>query len=141
MKLKNLPLICFLITGIIFFVIHNGQASSISSNNLYEAIVLGQMLKKNVKKSGNYYITEYKLKPKEWLYKKPGVKKSNVITVKVLGADLPKRGLIIKASTSPDYIPMMKDAIFFLVKTKSEKDDVFTITKNGVIYTLADIKS
>ena len=103
-------------------------------NNHYMAIVSGKISKKEVKKSGNYYYTEYKLKPEKWLFKKPEIKQTKNLTVKILGADLPKKGLVIKASCAPDFVPFKEKAIFFLEETARKEKDVFTISKNGIIY-------
>ena len=100
----------------------------------YQAIVLGKMVKKQIKKSGNSYITEYKLKTRRWLFKKPNIEKHKYLTIKVLGADLPEAGITIKASCSPDYIPMKKEAIFLLEHNKLKQKNVFTLSKDGVIY-------
>ena len=102
--------------------------------NNYQAVVLGKVTKKEVKEVGNLYLTEYKIKTKKWLFKKPEVKEKKVITINVLGAELSEKGLVIRASTSPDFIPMKKDVIFLLEKTKLKQNDVFTISKNGIIY-------
>lgn len=100
-------------------------------NKKYQAIVLGKITESKVKNIGNYYITEYKLEAKEWLFKNSSIKKSNYLTIKILGAELPEKGIVIKASTAPDYIPIKKDAIFLLENTK--KKDAFTISKNGIL--------
>ena len=99
----------------------------------YQAIVLGEIIKSKIKKIETYYITEYRLKTKEWILKNPSVKKSKYLTIKVLGADLPEKGIIIKASTTPDYIPIKKEAIFFLENLKKKKKNVFTISKTGIL--------
>lgn len=116
-----------------------GSITSLSSpiNNLsknYQAIVLGKITKQKVKKSGKTYITEYKLKVKKWLYKQSKVKQTKYLTIKVLGAELPEKGIVIKASTTPNFIPINKDAIFLLERNKLKQNDVFTLSKNGVIY-------
>ncbi len=102
----------------------------------YEAIVIGKMISQKVKKINNYYVTEYKLKPEEWLFKKTAIKKTKYIKIKILGADLPKKGIIIKSSVSPEYVPMNKEAIFFLEKTIKKEKKIFTISKGGIIMDL-----
>ena len=121
-------------TGIIFMLLiwfFNSPAYSIDKK--YEAVVQGTVIKKEVKKIGRVYITEYKLKTKKSLFKKPDVKEEKYLTIKVLGAELPEKGIIIKASTSPDYVPYKKEAVFLLEKTKSKNKNVYTIAKDGVI--------
>lgn len=100
----------------------------------YQAIVLGKITNKKVKKVGNTYITEYKLKTKKWLFKNLNVKETKYITIKVLGAELPKKGIVIKASTTPSYIPIKKEAIFILKQNKLKEKDIFTLSRDGVIY-------
>ena len=100
----------------------------------YEAIVYGKIVKKEVKKTGSSYITEYKLKVKKWLDVKPGINKTKFVIVKTLGAELPEKGIIIKASTAPDFIPINKYATFILVKNKLKQKDIFTIPRNGIIF-------
>ncbi|MBI3589977.1 MAG: hypothetical protein HY094_01195 [Candidatus Melainabacteria bacterium] len=118
----------------------------ISSNNHcyanqdYQAIVLGKIIKKEVKVVNNTYLTEYKLKTKKWFFKKDAIKKTKFITIKVLGADLPEKGIVIKASTTPDYIPVGKEAIFFLEQNKLRQPNIFTLSKNGVIYNDSSFK-
>ena len=107
--------------------------SNISFNN-YQAVVLGKMIKKEVKKINTYYITEYRLKAKEWFFKKPDIKETKFITIKILGAELSDKGIVIKASTSPSFVPMDKEAIFLLENTKSKQKNVYTIGKDGIIY-------
>lgn len=99
----------------------------------YQAIVVGKITRGKITKSGNLYITEYKLKTKKWLFKKANVKTTKYITLKVLGADLKKEGIIIKASTTPDHIPINKEAVFFLEQNKLKEDNVFTVSKGGII--------
>ena len=99
----------------------------------YEAVVKGEIIKKEIKKIDRIYVTEYKLKTKKWLFKKHDIKEEKYLTIKVLGAELPKKGIVIKASTSPDYVPYKKEAVFLLEKTKSKNKNVYTITKGGVI--------
>ena len=53
--------------------------------------------------------------------------------IKILGAELPEKGIVIKASTSPAYVPIKKDAIFLLENTKKKEKNVFTLSKNGII--------
>lgn len=100
----------------------------------YEAIVLGKMINKKVKKFGDYYVTEYKLKPKRWIYKNPEVETKKHLTVRILGAELPKKGIVIKASTAPAYVPMKREAIFFLEKTKKKRKNIYTISNNGILF-------
>lgn len=140
MKIINYHYI-FVIICITIFNLTNVNAFENYSTDKYEAIILGKITTKTVKQIGNYYITEYKLIPKKWLYKKPNIKEFKIISLKVLGAELPEKGLVIKASTTPNYIPIKKDAVFFLEKTKSKKENVFTVSKNGVLYKLSDINS
>ncbi|MBI1858657.1 MAG: hypothetical protein HYR97_06060 [Candidatus Melainabacteria bacterium] len=71
--------------------------------------------------------------PKKWIYKKSSVKKSNLLTIRIPGGELPKKGIVIKASTSPSYIPLKQDAVFFLEGTTTKQSDIFTITKDGII--------
>ena len=134
MKFSMFKIVLFVLLGNSIFY---SQAFSKTFNNLerknYQAVVLGKITESRVKKLRNYYITEYKLKPKQWLFKDPSVKKSDYITIKVLGAELPRKGIVIKASTSPDYIPIKKDAIFLLENTKKKEKNMFTLSKNGII--------
>ena len=109
------------------------KTTLISDTNKYQAIVFGEITDSKVVKSGNYYLTEYKLKSKKWLFKNPSLKKSKYLTIRVLGADLPEKGIVIKASTTPDYIPIRKNAIFLLENTKKKENNVFTISKNGIL--------
>ena len=122
-------LICILLFSVFF---QSFKAEAIVSN--HEAIVFGEITKSKVKKSGNYYYTEYKLKVEKWLFKKPEIKQTKNLTIKILGADLPKKGLVIKASCAPDFVPFKEKAIFFLEETARKEKDVFTISKNGIIY-------
>jgi len=135
MNIKFKKIFFIFLAGLLLssLIICSAKSQINNLNKEYEAIVLGTMIKKKVKKSGNFYITEYKLKTKKWLFKNPLVKKSKYLTIKVLGAELPEKGIVIKASTTPNYIPMNKEAIFCLEKTKSKKDNVYTITKGGII--------
>lgn len=131
------------VVGIVYLIIFNlsyalSQAEVKDTKNIinyndYQAVVVGKMTKKNVKKSGNYYITEYKLKVKEWLFKQPNIKEAKNLTIKILGAEFLERGIVIKSSTSPDFIPMYTDTIFLLQNNKKPKKNTFTIPKNGVI--------
>jgi len=100
----------------------------------YEAIVEGKITSKKVKKISGYYVTEYKLKPSKWIHKKENIEKEKSITIRILGAELPEKGIVIKASTSPDFIPLNKEAIFFLEKTKKKQKNIFTVSSDGVIY-------
>lgn len=104
------------------------------NNSKYDAIVLGSLIKKKVFKSGNFYLTQYKFKPEKWIYKKEEVKKKKYLKVNVFGADLEKEGLLIKASTTPDYIPMNEDVVLFLEKTLAKKKNLYTISKDGIVY-------
>ena len=99
----------------------------------YQAIVVGKIINEKIKKTGNTYITEYTLKTKKWLFKKANVETKKYITLKVLGANLRKEGIIIKASTSPDYIPINKEAVFFLEQNKLRENNVFTVSRGGII--------
>ncbi|OGI20931.1 MAG: hypothetical protein A3B68_01825 [Candidatus Melainabacteria bacterium RIFCSPHIGHO2_02_FULL_34_12] len=128
-----------LVFSLMFFLMPGCLASSTNSpiqtiNKNIHAIVSGRIINKKVVKSGNLYLTEYRLKIKNWLFKKNNIKTSKYITLKVLGADLEKEGIIIKASTSPDFIPMHKDAIFLLTQNKKTQKNVFTLSKNSIIY-------
>ena len=98
----------------------------------YEAIVSGKLTKSKVLKSGNLYFTEYKLKTTSWLFKRPYIKEKIYIKIKILGADLQKKGMVIKASISPENIVLNKEAVFLLNKTR--KQNVYTIPKEGIIY-------
>ena len=104
----------------------------------YEAIVLGKIIHEKVIKINNYYLTEYKLKVNKWIYKKPYIKKKKIVKIRILGANLPKKGIIIKASTSPDSITLKKEAVFYLEKTNTKHNNVFTLSKEGID---TDIKS
>ena len=134
MKFLTFKIILFFLLGDFIFC---NKAYSNILNNLerknYQAIVLGRITESKVRNIGNYYITEYKLKPKQWLFKNPSIKKSNYLTIKILGAELPEKGIVIKASTSPDYIPIKKDAIFLLENTKKKEKNIFTLSRNGII--------
>ena len=132
----------FLIYKIIFFLLlgnfllysqASGKIINDSEKEKYQAIVLGKITESKVKNVGNYYITEYRLKPKKWLFKNPSVKKSNYLTIKILGAELREKGIVIKASTAPDYVPIKKDTIFLLENTKRKENNIFTISKNGIL--------
>ena len=100
----------------------------------YQAIVLGEIIKKETEKIGNFWITKYKLKTRKWFYKNSKTEKSKYITIKILGADLPERGIVIKSSVSPRYIPVNKDAVFLLEENSRKQKDVFSLSNNGVIY-------
>ena len=100
----------------------------------YQAIVLGKVTNYQIKKIGDFYITEYKLTPKKWIYKNCAVQEKKHLTVKILGAELPKKGLVIKSSTAPNFIPINKEAIFLLVNTKKKESNVFTLLPDGIIY-------
>ena len=99
----------------------------------YQAIVLGEITESTVKKKETYYITEYKLKIKDWLFKRPLIQETNLITIRVLGADIPEKGIVIKASTTPDYIPLKRNAIFLLENLRKKEKNIFTITQNGIL--------
>ena len=134
MKFLIPQFIFFLLLGSFIFCTQvHSKILNDSERKKYQAIVLGKITESKVKHLGNYYITEYKLKPKEWLFKDSSVKRSNYLTIKILGAELPEKGIVIKASTTPDYIPIKKDAIFLLEDTKKKEKDVFTVSKNGVL--------
>lgn len=132
MTFKNLKLISFILIAFCFSSLAAlpKTITSFEKKN-YQAIVLGKITGSQVKKEGSFYITEYKLIPKKWLFKSPKIKESKLITVKILGADIPEKGIIIKASTSPDYIPIAKEAVFLLENTK--KKGILTVSKNGII--------
>lgn len=135
------PLIKLVVLAFLLNIIYADQAlgtqySALSTQHLnkYEAIVEGKITKQKVKKINGYYVTEYKLKPNKWLYKKPEVEKKRSLTLRVLGAELPKKGIVIKASTSPGFVPIQKEAIFLLEKTKQKHKNIFTVSNNGIIY-------
>lgn len=137
LKIKNSFWFLFICLNIIFSNSLNpclAINNQIKSEKNYEAIVLGKIISKKIKKKDNYYFTEYKLKPKEWFFKKENVEKSKLIIVRILGADFPKQGIVIKSSTAPDYVPIKKDAVFFLEKTRVNHKNIFTITNDGIIY-------
>ena len=100
----------------------------------YEAIVQGKIISKKVKKIDNYYITEYKLKSKKWIYKKPEVEKRNLITIRILGAELLDKGIVIRPSFAPNYVPINKQAIFLLEKTKRKQKNIYTLSTDGIIF-------
>ena len=113
----------------------HAQCSQLSNvPQKYEAIVRGKITKSKVIKHGRFYITEYELRTKDWLYKKPTVQKKKYLTIKILGANFPDKGITIKSSVAPDYVPIKSEAIFLLEKTKSKTEDTFTLSKGGVIY-------
>ena len=117
-------------TAIVITLLINIMSSTRVS--AYEAIVSGKLTKSKVLKSGNLYLTEYKLKTTNWLFKQPSIKEKKIIKIKILGADLKKKGMVIKASISPDNIVLNKEAVFLLNKTK--KHNIYTIPKEGIIY-------
>lgn len=130
-----LAIFCFNLCFVLCFAFPSFPSTfSNPAEEKYQAIVLGKMVKKQIKKSGNSYITEYKLKTKKWLFKKPYIKKQKYLTIKILGAELLEAGITIKASCSPDYIPMKKEAMFLLEQNKLKQKNVFTLSKDGVIY-------
>ena len=133
-KILYLPLI--LLTFHLQFL--NNKALSLDSSQKHEAIVLGKIIHKKVIKINNYYLTEYKLKVNNWIYKKPYIKKKKFIKIRILGAVLPKKGIIIKASTSPDSVPFKKEAVFYLEKTNTKHNNVFTLSKESID---TDVKS
>lgn len=127
----------FLFVVLIFselYFTHNAFAEVKNVTNKYKAIILGEMKNIKIKKAQGYYFTEYKLKPKNWLFRNPSVKASKSIKIKIFGADLKNKGLVIKSSSSPDYVPMNEEAIFFLEGTARKEKDAFTITRGGIIY-------
>ncbi len=107
---------------------------TIKTKKIYKGIVSGQIIKKEIKKSDNSWLTEYKLKVNKWFYKAPEINKSKYITLKILGAELPERGLVIKSSIAPAYIPIKEDAIFLLEENIRKQENVFSLSNNGVIY-------
>ncbi|MBI2996627.1 MAG: hypothetical protein HYY52_08010 [Candidatus Melainabacteria bacterium] len=121
----------YLITLIVFECICTTIAYAIIPQN-YQAIVLGKIIKKEFKELNGYYVTEYKLKIKKYLFKKNELPKSKYITLKVLGGELPKKGLIIRSSVSPQFIPIKKEAIFLLENTKKKEKNTFTLSKDGI---------
>ncbi len=113
---------------------HQAIASELIYNKKkYQAIVIGKIVKEKVEKHGSIYITEYKLKTKKWLFKKTDIEKSKYLTLRILGGNIPEKGIIIKVSTSPDYIPINKEAIFLLEKTKLRQNNIFTLSKDGIV--------
>ena len=125
--------IILIITLTIFIIESSYNSYAFSSFKNYQGIVLGKIIKTEITREDNFYITKYKLKVKKWLYKNPSIEKSKYLTVKILGAELAEKGIVIKASTSPDFISTNKDAIFFLESTKN-KNNIFTISRGGIIY-------
>lgn len=99
----------------------------------YQAVVLGEVVKKEIKNKNGFYFTEYKLKTKKWLFKNPQISGSKYIILKVAGAELTKKGLVIKTSATPSLIPMHKDFVFFLENPKKKEKNVFTVTIGGII--------
>lgn len=130
------PSLIVLFTSIILFNLTPAYSQSLplKLNPKYQAIVLGKITKKQVKNPGKFYITVYKLKVETWIYSNPNIKRKKYLTLKVLGADLPDKGLIVKASTTPDYIPMHKNVVFLLENTMKKEKNVFTVTQNGIIF-------
>ena len=124
----------FLILLFSFLFLLKAQSKEILAPNTekYEAIVSGTLINSKVLKSGNLYLTEYRLKTTKWLFKKSNIKEKKIIKIKILGADLPRKGILIKASISPDNIVLNKEAIFLLNKTK--KQNVYTVPKEGILY-------
>ncbi len=122
---------------------HSSLASVISGRNIekYPGIVLGRILEKKIVKSGVYYLTEYKLKVKEWLYTKDNIEKVEYITIKILGAEFPEKGIVMRASTAPRYIPIKKEALFFLEYNKVRKKNIYTLSNDGVIYGKKDYRT
>ena len=135
MKLLSLKILLLFLAACPFLPLSaNVSLLTTKFGNNYEAVVLGKITNKKIKKIGGFYITEYKLKTKKWLFKKTNIKEAEFLTIKILGADLREKGIVIKASTSPDYIPMNKEAVFLLENTKKKQKNVFTLQKNGIIY-------
>lgn len=134
--LKNVSILLLLITLFLDSSYLNTYSKSLTNlnNKNYEAIVLGNLIEKKILKRGNFYLTQYKFKPEKWIYKKEGMKKEKYLKVNVFGADLEKEGLLIKASTTPDYMPLNEDVILFLENTLAKKKNLFTISKDGIIY-------
>ena len=134
--LKNVSILLLLITLFFESSFLNSYSKSLTNlnNGNYEAIVLGNLIKKKIIKRGNFYLTQYKFKPEKWIYKKEGVKKEKYLKINVFGADLEKEGLLIKTSITPDYMPLDEDVILFLENTLANKKNLFTISKNGIIY-------
>lgn len=133
---RNVIILLLLITLLFESSFLNSYSKPLTNlnNGNYEAIVLGNLIKKKILKRGNFYLTQYKFKPEKWIYKKEGVKKEKYLKVNVFGADLEKEGLLIKASTTPDYMPLNEDVILFLENTLANKKNLFTISKDGIIY-------
>ena len=129
-------IILIIISSFSFFISYATAKDLLPANikvNKYEAIVKGRILKKKVKKENNYYFTEYKLKPTKWLYSKPELKKQKYLTLQIFGASLPKKGIIITSSVSPQYVPINQEALFLLEKTAKNEKDIFTLSKDGII--------
>lgn len=134
--LKNVSILLLLITLFLdssYLKTYSKSLTNLNNKN-YEAIVLGNLIEKKILKRGNFYLTQYKFKPEKWIYKKEGMKKEKYLKVNVFGADLEKEGLLIKASTTPDYMPLNEDVILFLENTLAKKKNLFTISKDGIIY-------
>ena len=100
----------------------------------YPGIILGKVVNKKVVKSNGYYLTEYKVKVLNWLYFQKNIEKAKNITIKILGADLSEKGIAMKVSTAPSYIPYKKDAIFFLEYNKLRRKNVYTLSTDGVVF-------
>ncbi len=132
MIFKNLKLIPL---ALIVFCFSSSPALSKTNNSFekkkYQAIILGKITDSKIKKEGNFYVTEYNLIPHKWFFKSPKVKKSKLITIKILGAELPEKGIIIKASTSPLHVPIDQEAVFLLEGTR--ENEILTISRNGII--------
>ncbi len=106
--------------------------NSINDLHRYEAVVIGDITKKKIKKKGNYYFTEYTLRPKSILYKNKGFKEKNKIILRVYGGKEGNEKTELTYNLSPGEISLDKPAAFFLQKTVSK--DIFTVTKNGYYY-------
>lgn len=134
-QLKTL-LIIAVVLSCEFFLTNNVFSESLTNlqPKNYKAVVLGKITKKKVKKLGTYYYTEYKLKTEKWLFKSPGIKEGKNLKIKILGAELPEKGVVIKSSTAPDFVPVNKKAIFFIEEMKKKEKGVFTVSRNGIIY-------
>ena len=114
---------------LLLLIVFSNSANAIN----YQAIVEGKIIDSKIRKIKNQYITEYKLKTKDWIYNKPEIKKTKYLTIKILGADLKEKGIVIKPSFAPDSIPINKEAIFFLENTKKNQPGIFTLSKGGII--------
>lgn len=126
----------FLLIGLVVFIISSSLLSFANNTNpskKYTAIIVGRAVKKKIKKVNSFYFTEYELQAKKWIYKNDPSQETANIKVKILGAELPQKGIVITSSISPGNIPMDKDMIFLLENTKKKQKNVYTVTEGGVL--------